>query len=139
MFTSLKIGPERCQVVGYKASLICAFLWSYYWNHPFTHAVSGIYGRQALPRRVLFQFSYRQTKFRRNYFINFCFFAHFVSLQCIHFMDRKQFSTLKQFFGSHAFFVENERNSRYRWFDNRIRFTAIKPMKDRSMLSTQSQ
>lgn len=52
MFTSLKIGPERCQVVGYKASLVCAFLWSYYWNHPFTHAVSGIYGRQSLPRLV---------------------------------------------------------------------------------------
>lgn len=51
MLTSLKLGPERQSTVRYKASLLFAFLWSYYWTHPFTHAVSGIYGRQALPRQ----------------------------------------------------------------------------------------
>ena len=61
MMTSLKLGPEKSQVVRYKSCLVFAFVWSYYWNHPFTHAVSGIYGRQALPRQV---------KRGQNYFVN---------------------------------------------------------------------
>ena len=51
----MKLGPDRSNILLYKSTVIFAFLWSYYWNHPFTAKVSGIYGRQAIPRHDLFR------------------------------------------------------------------------------------
>jgi len=51
----MKLGPDRSNILLYKSTVIFAFLWSYYWNHPLTAKVSGIYGRQAIPRHDLFR------------------------------------------------------------------------------------
>ena len=53
MFGALKLGPERANIVLFKGTIIFAFIWSYYWNHPMTAKVSGLYGRQAIPRKRL--------------------------------------------------------------------------------------
>ena len=51
MVSSRHFGPSMSDRICYKATILFAFLWAYYWNHPFTAQVSGIYGRAEVARQ----------------------------------------------------------------------------------------
>ena len=51
MASTKHFGPRSSAQISYKATVIFAFLWAYYWNHPFTAQVSGIYGRAEVVRQ----------------------------------------------------------------------------------------
>ena len=51
VLSSLKFGIQESDKMSYRGTVIFAFIWAYYWNHPFTHKISGIYGRADVIRQ----------------------------------------------------------------------------------------
>ena len=51
MLSASRFGIQEADRRAYRGTAVFAFLWAYYWNHPFTHKISGIYGRADVVRQ----------------------------------------------------------------------------------------